>query len=78
MLFAISKGIVDGYDGGQAEVVYLCSTAQSVQNRGLGFAFTDGHAIMSYTDYYDNLADLDKVDWQAYGDTTRCRQTGIV
>ncbi len=27
------------------------------------FAFTDGHADMSLTDFFDDLCDLDQIDW---------------
>jgi len=29
----------------------------------LRFVFTNGHALASYTDYFDDLAKLDQVDW---------------
>src|SRR5262245_52338288 len=60
MLFTISRGNVPTCPG-QGPVVHLVSTAQAVQARGLGFAFTNGHGIMALTDFYDNLQDLDEV-----------------
>ena len=38
------------------------STAEAVEQSGLRYVFTDGHAIMAPTDFYDDLGDLDKVD----------------
>ena len=64
MLYSISKGNVAGYDGDQRSVIYLVSTADAVANQGTGFVFTDGHAIMAMSRFFDNLDDLDKVDWQ--------------
>jgi len=63
MLYSISRGKVVGYDGGQAPVIHLVTTAQQVQAMGLQFAFTDGHGIMSLTNFFDDLDALDRVDW---------------
>ncbi len=46
------------------EVVHLVTEAESVKNSQLIFAFTDGHAIMAYSDFYDDLNDLSQIDWQ--------------
>lgn len=46
------------------EVVHLVAEAESVKNSQLIFAFTDGHAIMAYSDFYDDLNDLSQIDWQ--------------
>jgi hypothetical protein len=37
---------------------------QDVAAEGLGFVFTDGHGIMVFTAFYDDLSRLDEVDWQ--------------
>ncbi|NER36024.1 MAG: DUF4433 domain-containing protein [Oscillatoria sp. SIO1A7] len=62
MLYAIHKGNVEGYPG-QELVAYLVSTAQAVQEAKLPFVFTDGHAIMEITNFFDTLTQLDKIDW---------------
>ena len=64
MLFTISRDNVAGFSGGQYSIVHLVSTAQAVQEAGLGFVFSDGHGIMTITDFYDDLSHLDEVDWQ--------------
>lgn len=65
MLYAIHGGFVEGYTGGQAEVVHLVSSAEAVRDAGLGWVFTDGHAEMSpLTDFYGDLKHLDKIDWK--------------
>lgn len=46
------------------EVLHLVTKAESVKNSQLIFAFTDGHAIMAYSDFYDDLKDLSQIDWQ--------------
>lgn len=63
MLYAISGGFVEGYADGQQPVVYLCSTVEDVDEAGLPWVFTEGHADMDFTDFFDDLTDLDKVDW---------------
>ena len=63
MLYTISKGNVPGYAEGQSPLVYFVATAQAVVAAGLSFAFTDGHATMAITEFFDNLADLIQVDW---------------
>lgn len=64
MLYTIHKGNVSGYSEGQTSVVHLVSTAQAIQTAGLTFAFTDGHAIVAYSEFFDNLDELDRVDWE--------------
>lgn len=63
MLYAIKGGKVEGYTEGQSPLIYLVTTAQDIAEAGLPFTFTDGHAIMAFTEFYDSLDDLDKVDW---------------
>jgi hypothetical protein len=63
MLYAINSGVVEGYADGQSPVIYLCSTAEAVRKAGLRWVFTEGHADMLFTDFFDDLKDLDKVDW---------------
>jgi hypothetical protein len=63
MLLQLQTGRVDGYTEGQEPLIYLVSDAQTVQASGTGFVFTDGHGIPAWTKYFDDLADLDKVDW---------------
>jgi len=63
MLYSISRGNVEGYQGAQSEVLHLVSSAETVSQSGLPFVFTDGHAEMSISHFYHDLKDLDKVDW---------------
>jgi hypothetical protein len=62
MLYTINRGNVP-CDGGQGALVHLVSTAQRVAAAGLGFAFSDGHGIMAYSSFYDDLEHLGEVDW---------------
>jgi hypothetical protein len=67
MLYAIFKGNVQGYDAGQAPILHLVSSAEAVAAAGLSFAFTDGHAVMGFTEYFDDLGNLGKIDWRIMG-----------
>jgi hypothetical protein len=64
MLYAIHKGNVDGCTAGQADIVYLVTRAQRIQSEGLDFVFTDGHGTMALSDFFDDLADLEELDWE--------------
>jgi hypothetical protein len=68
MLYTINRGNVP-CDGGQDRIIHLVTTAQHIAERGYGFAFSDGHGIMSYTEFFDDLGDLDKVDWNTINAT---------
>jgi len=65
MLLQLHTGQVAGYDEGQTPLIYAVSMVEAVVHKGLGFAFSDGHGIAFFTDWYDDVADLDKVDWKA-------------
>lgn len=63
MMLQLKTGQVEGYFEGQEPMVYLVSTAQEVRDSGTGFVFSDGHGIAAFTSWFDDLADLDKIDW---------------
>jgi hypothetical protein len=63
MLYAIKTGFVPGYDGGQDDVIYLVSSTEAVVTAARPFVFTDGHAAMDYSEQFDDLGHLDKIDW---------------
>lgn len=62
MLFAIHTQNTR-YQGGQTAIVYLVTTVEAIAAAGLAFAFTDGHPIMAYSDFYDDLNALEMIDW---------------
>jgi hypothetical protein len=64
MLLQLHTGRVEGYADGQDPIIYLVSTVQTVLESGSGFVFSDGHGIARYTEWFDNLDHLDKVDWE--------------
>jgi len=63
MMLNLKTGRVPGYNEGQELLIYLVTTCQAVQDNGTGFVFTDGHCLATLTDWFDDLTDLDRVDW---------------
>lgn len=63
MLYAINCGAVEGYCGGQRPIIYLVSSVERVARAGRRFVFTDGHAAMDYSDFYEDVESLDLIDW---------------
>lgn len=66
MLKAIHSGHVTGYRGGQDGVAHVVSTAQRIRDANLDFVFTDYHAVVAYAKFYDDLGDLDKINWELF------------
>lgn len=63
MLFQLHTDKVEGYNGGQNPIIYLVSDCQSIERNRNDFVFTDGQALVQYSAWYYDLADLDKVSW---------------
>lgn len=63
MLYAIQQGRVDNYQGGQESILHLVSKLEIVTENELSFTFTNGHAEMALTEFYESLDNLDKIDW---------------
>ncbi len=64
MLYLIHKGKVESYSEGQEQIIYLVSNVQLIEKKGLQFVFSDGHGISRVTEWYDQLSDLNKIDWK--------------
>ena len=47
----------------QNEIIYFITNAQKIAQQGLKFVFTNGHAKKNITKFYNNLNDLEAVDW---------------
>ncbi|NEQ97700.1 MAG: DUF4433 domain-containing protein [Cyanothece sp. SIO2G6] len=63
MLYTINKGNVAGCPEGQTSIIHLVTTAEAFASARIEFCFTDGHAAMVYSDFFNNLADLNQIDW---------------
>lgn len=63
MLLKLHTGQVKNYGEGQEPIIYLVSHAQDFSHGEEKFVFSDGHGIHTFTNWYDDLKDLDKIDW---------------
>lgn len=68
MLYTIHCGKVEGYRGGQEQVVHLVTTVDAACGLGTPWFFTDGHADMEISRQFEVRARLDKVDWEILKD----------
>lgn len=64
MLYSIGRGNVEGYNEGQRPIVHLVTSVERIQRQQLPFLFTDGHAAELVSEFFDDLARLDQIDWQ--------------
>jgi hypothetical protein len=62
MLYMISKGTSDT-DCRQEEIVYLVTTLATLEENKKPFIFTCGQALMQLSLQYNDIKDLDKIDW---------------
>jgi hypothetical protein len=63
MLLNLKTGRVAEYNEGQAPLIYLTTTVSGLTDSGCQFVLSDGHGLVRITDWYDDLARLDQVDW---------------
>jgi hypothetical protein len=63
MLLNIKTGYRGIMQQPQSEIVYICCKLNQVINCGVQWCFTDGHAKNKFTGFYNDINDLDKVDW---------------
>lgn len=64
MLYTINQGNVPQYQVGQQQIIYFVSTVQQVLLKKIPFVFTDGHAIISYSEFFNDPVDLKQIDWE--------------
>lgn len=69
MLYSIYKKNIDGFIGKQSDIIYLVSSVERIQESKIPFVFTNGHAYEMITNFFNEVADLDKIDWQIMGAT---------
>ncbi|KIE19948.1 hypothetical protein SE23_13455 [Vibrio sinaloensis] len=62
------KNIQSGWGGvkkrDNSEIVILVSSLKNIDKQGIPFVFTDSHAYYMWSSFYDDLSDLDKIDWE--------------
>jgi hypothetical protein len=49
----------------QEEIVYLCFKIADLATRNFQWCFTDGNAANRISKYYNNLDNLDQLDWKS-------------
>lgn len=64
MLCAIAHRRLEAQSVSQADVIYLISRVARVQNAGLSWVFSDGHAANAFTSFFDDEAQGDVIDWE--------------
>lgn len=64
MLYAIHTGYVECYSEGQDAVLHLVISMEEIIARKLPYVFTDGHAEMAISRFYNDTVDLNKIDWE--------------
>jgi hypothetical protein len=64
MLFVLNRqGLLEPH-GGQAAIVYLCTTVDRLRSLGVELVFTDRNAVYSYAAHSNTDTDLDDfIDW---------------
>ncbi|SCC38260.1 protein of unknown function [Chitinophaga costaii] len=63
MLLKIKNGTQGITQRSQRDIVYVICKVESIVQLCENWCFTDGHAKNAITEFYNNLSDLDKIDW---------------
>jgi hypothetical protein len=63
MLYQLHTGWVEGYREGQEPILYAVTSLRQVEASGRPWVFSDGHGLARLTHWYDDPANLHKVDW---------------
>jgi hypothetical protein len=69
MLYKIATGWEEIEQHPQEDIIYLVTTLQRIEEAGLRYVYTDGHARARITNFYNSRDDLDKLDWESIHDT---------
>lgn len=65
MLYVIHKGNNPGViSTSQEDIIYLVTSLEVLQAHGCRFVFTDRHAKLDYANFYQNPADVSKLNWE--------------
>ncbi len=49
----------------QHEIIYLCCQVREIAASNLQWCFTDGNAAKKISEFYNDITDLDKLDWHS-------------
>jgi hypothetical protein len=64
MLLNIKTGYRGVRQRRNGEIIILVSSLYRLQSDNITFLFTDRHAYLAAAQYFSDIADLDKVDWE--------------
>lgn len=63
MLYTLNlSGAVD--ESGQKNIIHIVSSVEKIEEIGLRYVFTDGHAIMDLSEFYNTRDKLHEIDWE--------------
>jgi len=52
------------YQGGQAPIIHLVTSVEAIASGGFCYVYTDGHAIMNPSSFFNDLQSIDSnIDW---------------
>ncbi|HRN27490.1 MAG: DUF4433 domain-containing protein [Ignavibacteriaceae bacterium] len=63
MLYSISQGNVTGFNGDQSDIAYIVSNIGAIQEAERPYIFTNAHAYIALSRQYNNIRNLDRIDW---------------
>lgn len=66
MLNAINNGNVEGCDHRQPDIVHFYTNIKSISSQKLEFVFFDINATLDTSTAYNDIKDLDKIDWELF------------
>lgn len=71
MLMTLEGGNVAGCAYKQDDIVHIVSTVEQVVAHQQPFVFKNFHAVKAYAEFFADLADLDKIDWEIFFESPR-------
>jgi len=69
MLYKIATGWEEIEQHSQDDIIYLVTTLERIEEPGLSYVYTDGHARARITNFYNRHEHLEKLDWVAIHET---------
>ena len=64
MLYNIKNGYLGVTKRPQEEIIYIVSSIDRVVELGLSFVFYDGHGYHNFSQAFNDIKFLDRIDWQ--------------
>ena len=64
MLFNIVTGYNDITKRERDEIIIIVSSLEMLEANGVEFVFTDRHALVAYAQFFSDVRDLDRIDWE--------------